>query len=204
MGYTHGTRWTDERIREGILEVVEAYGLDRMPSASEVKRYDDNLANAITKRKGWYRLAREMGLPIKESETYFGKCQEEVARQQLVVRGHEVQRMPQNFPYDLLVDDCVKVDVKASRLYCGAEGNFYSYNLEKPYCTCDIYLLYMLNDDRTTRDVLVVPSVHVARHTKISVGETHSKYHKYRDKWGYIDEYSRFMGAVGCDGKNAL
>lgn len=87
---------------------------------------------------GWYDLADQLGLPIKESETYFGKRQETVAQEQLITMGYEVRRMPQNFPYDLLVNDCLKVDVKASQLYRGPHGNFYTFNTEKPFCTCDI------------------------------------------------------------------
>lgn len=32
MGYTHGTRWTDEEITEKIIEIVKFSHLDRMPT----------------------------------------------------------------------------------------------------------------------------------------------------------------------------
>ena len=133
---------------------------------------------------GWYSLAQILALPIKECETSFGKRQEQIAQEQLIARGFEVRRMPQNFPYDLLVEDCVKVDVKASKLYRGANGNFYSFNTEKPFCTCDIYMLYLINDDNSEKDVLVLPSKFVPTNTQISVGETTSKYYKYAQKMG--------------------
>ena len=110
--------------------------------------------------------------------------------------GYEVRRMPQNFPYDLLVNDSVKVDVKASRLYHGAGGNFYSFNLEKPFCTCDIYVLRMIDVDGSEVDTLVVPSKSVSTNTQISVGETTSKYRKYSQKWEYIADYCAFMDSV--------
>ena len=81
--------------------------------------HDTSLTNAVSKRMGWYRLAQMMGLPIKDSETYFGKRHEESAKEMLIAKGFEVRRMPQNFPYDLFVNDRIKVDVKASRLYQG-------------------------------------------------------------------------------------
>ena len=136
MGYTHGTRWTDEEITEKIIEIVKFSHLDRMPTRKEVERYcgDTSLTNAITRRKGgWYALAEKMRLPIKECETTFGKSHEKIIMERLVSMGYEVRRMPQNFPYDLLVNDSVKVDVKASRLYRGTGGSFYSFNLEKPF-----------------------------------------------------------------------
>jgi hypothetical protein len=198
LGYTHGTKWTDDLIKEKVLEVVAALELERMPSRKECEMHfqDGGLVNAISKRCGFYKLANQLGLPIKESETYFGKKQEAVAQEQLISMGYEVRRMSQNFPYDLLVNDCLKVDVKASNLYSGVKGNFYAFNLEKPFCTCDIYMLYLLNNDKTEKDVLIVPSVFVATNTQISVGEITSKYYKYSQRWDYIASYSEFLASV--------
>lgn len=198
MGYTHGTRWDEESIRSGILEVVESLELDRMPSRKEVEQYyhDTSLTNAVSKRMGWYRLAQMMGLPIKDSETYFGKRHEESAKEMLIAKGFEVRRMPQNFPYDLFVNDRIKVDVKASRLYQGPNGNFYTFNLEKPFATCDLYLLFLVNDDNTIKDVLVVPSKDVPTNSQISVGEHSSKYYSYSQRWDYFELYDQFLATV--------
>ena len=67
MGYTHGTRWTDEEITEKIIEIVKFSHLDRMPTRKEVEQYcgDTSLTNAVTRRTGgWYALAEKMRLPI--------------------------------------------------------------------------------------------------------------------------------------------
>ena len=200
MGYTHGTRWTDELIKEKILEVVRFKNMDRMPTHSEVEAYYGNcaLTCAVSKRSGgWYALAKEMELRIKECETTFGKSHEKIIMERLITMGYEVRRMPQNFPYDLLVNDSVKVDVKASRLYKGSGGNFYSFNLEKPFCTCDIYVLRLIGDDNSEVDTLVVPSKQVATNTHISVGQKTSKYYRYSQRWDYIADYSAFMDSVG-------
>ena len=200
MGYTHGTRWTDEIIKNKILEVVKFYNLDRMPPRSEVEVYfgDYSLSNAISRRKGgWYNLAKELEFPIKECETTFGKSHEQIVMENLISQGYEVRRMSQNFPYDLLVNDCVKVDVKASRLYRGKGGNFYSFNLEKPFCTCDIYILRLISEEGIEKDTLVIPSSHVSTNTQISVGETKSKYQKYSKRWDYVEMYFEFMDSVG-------
>lgn len=200
MGYTHGTKWTDEKIKEGILTVVKECNLDRMPSSSEVIRFYNNrgLANAISRRKGWYKLADELGLKIKDSETYFGKSYEELTRQKLISLGFEVEKMSQNFPYDLLVNNAIKVDVKASRLYKGEQGNFYSFNLEKPYTTCDILILIAVNENKEIQKYFVIPSVVVYHHTQISIGESKSKYDKYENKWSYFDKYSEFIDNEIC------
>ena len=199
MGYSRGTEWTDELIKEKVFEVVAALELDRMPSRKECETYFKNgcLASAITRRKSWYSLAAELGLPVKDSETCLGKRYETIAEEQLNGKGFDTRRMPQNFPYDILVDSSIKVDVKVSHLFKGPNGSFYAFNLEKPFCTCDIYLLYTLEEDGDNiKDLLIVPSKFVPSNTQISVGAINSKYYKYRDRWDYIESYSSFLETV--------
>lgn len=194
MGYVCGTRWTDELIKEKVIEVKEKLGLDRMPSRKECANYfhNDALVNAVSRRKKWYKLAEELGLEVKNSETYFGKSYEAKTEEMLNGMGFEVRKMSQNFPYDLLVDDCVKVDVKASHLYQGKTGGFYTFNLEKPYATCDFFILFAIGENEEINRIMVVPSTHVIANTQISVGENNSKYHKYTEKWDLIKCASDF------------
>lgn len=198
MGYTNGIRWTDDLIKEKVLEVKNALGLDRMPSRKECSAYFHNeaLSNAITRRYTWYELAGKLGLKVKESETYFGKNQESLACERLTALGYSVRRMSQNFPYDLLVNDCVKIDVKASHLYHGKFGNFYSFNLEKPFATCDIYLLFTLDESNAETGTFIVPSKFVIANNQISMGEKSSRYHRFRDRWDYINAASEFWESV--------
>lgn len=198
MGYTKGIRWTDDLIKERVLEVKTALSLDRMPSRSECVHYfhNESLVNAISRRKKWYQLASELGLKVKDSETYFGKSQEANTAEMLVSLGFSVRKMPQNFPYDLLVDDCVKVDVKASHLYHGPNGDFYTFNLDKQFATCDIYILFALGDDCEQR-TFVVPSKFVIAQTQISMGVLKSKYHKFENRWDFISSLSDFWSEVG-------
>jgi hypothetical protein len=200
MGYTHGHKWTDEKIKQCVKKVVIAYELDRMPSQKECINYYGNysLANAVARRNGgWYGLAKELGLPIKKSETYLGKTQEGIACEMLISRGFEVERTPQNFPYDILVDNSVKIDVKASHLYRGKQGNFFTFNLEKKYATCDIYVLLALDENDNIINTFIVPSKFVIKNTQISIGEYASKYHKYRDRWDYISNLSEYFASIG-------
>lgn len=194
MGYAKGIRWTDELIEQKILEVVEGLGLKRMPSRKECEDYFHNtaLCEAVGRRMGWYALANKMGLPVKESETFFGKKHETIVEEALRAKGFEVQRMSQNFPYDMLVDRCVKIDAKASRLYRGPQGNFYTFNLEKSYATCDFYLLLTISDNGGVIDRYIVPSTVVMSQNQISIGEKRSKYHKYRDRFELIEKAVSF------------
>lgn len=198
MRYSKGIRWTDDLIKEKVLEVKKAFSLDRMPSRSECIQYFHNeaLVNAISKRKKWYQLAQELGLRVKDSETYFGKSEESNAAEMLISLGFSVRKMPQNFPYDLLVDDCVKVDVKASHLYHGPNGNFYTFNLEKQFATCDIYILFALAECEEKR-IFVVPSKFVIAQSQISMGALKSKYHKFENRWDFISSLSDFWNNAG-------
>lgn len=199
MGYSHGKRWTDDEIKRAILELMDACNMKRMPSRRECVDYygDHKLANAITRRRGgWYGLAKEMGLPIKKSATYLGKMQEAKVCEILLSMGFDVERMSQNFPYDLLADNCVKIDVKASRLYHGKQGNFFAFNLEKKYATCDVYVLLALDDDGEIINAYIVPSKFVINNSQISIGERSSKYSVFRERWDYITKFSQFFRSV--------
>lgn len=200
MGYAHGIRWTDELIKEKVLEVKNALELNRMPSKSECDSHFGNyaLSNVISKRKGWYKLAAEMCLPVKESDTFLGKRFEKKAKEILEDKGFHVRQMSQNFPYDLLVDDCVKIDVKTSRLYKGKQGDFYSFNLGKKFAACDVFFLIALNDDNTINRIMIVPFKAVFNNNQISVGRFISKYDKFIDKWEYISNLSEFWSGVVC------
>jgi len=194
MGYTNGTQWTDEKIKEATMEIVKNGNLDRMPSRSEIEDYYKNtaLSNAISKRWGFYGLAEILGLKIKQSETYFGKKHEEIAMGKMIGMGFEVDRMSVKFPYDLFINKSIKVDVKVSRLYKGPNGNFYTFNIEKPFATCDIFILLCLDDGNEISREYIIPSIFVPENTQISIGEIESKYSRFLNRWDYFDIYDNF------------
>ncbi len=198
MGYAHGIKWTREKVKEYILEVVKFYNLNRMPSRNELNEYykDCRLTSRISKEKGgYYLLAKELKLPMKKSDTNTGKTYEYKIKELLEKMNYKVDKMAQNYPYDLLINDSVKIDVKVSRLYRHKDGfGFYSYNLEKKHPRCDIYILVTVNENK--QEIYVVPSVFVANNTQISIGEYESKYSQYKDKYIYIDNFIDFFKSL--------
>lgn len=193
------TFWNDKLIKQDIMQVVNTLKLNRMPTRKEISAFfkNDKLTNAISKRKGYYAYAKELSLSIKESETTFGKSYEAIACEYLINKDYECKRMPQNYPYDLLINDCVKIDVKVSKLYKGAYGDFYSFNLEKAHAVCDIYILYLLKDSiNEIKDILIIPSHIVSNNTQISVGKEKSKYYEYSQSWNCIDKYIEFYSTL--------
>lgn len=97
-------------------------------------------------------------------------------------------------PYDLLTDNSVKIDVKVSKEFTNnCNSKAFTFNLEKKNPTCDIFLLYCLNDDETCRKVLIIPSCSTLGKTQIGVGEN-SKWNRYENRWEIIKQYSEFFG----------
>jgi hypothetical protein len=102
--------------------------------------------------------------------------------------------MSQNYPFDLLINDLVKIDVKYSNLYHGETGNFYSFRLAKKYPSCDVYFL-IANNDVNQRMFYIIPSKDVMQ-LQISIGEHDSVYHKYLNRYDYIDKYLKLYNEI--------
>ena len=99
MGYTTGHKWTDAEIAMGIRDMVDNLGLERMPTRNEVAAYYGNsMACAVTRRIGWYNLAKQLGLRLKECETTVGKLHEYLLAEELTGMGFQVRKMPPKFP----------------------------------------------------------------------------------------------------------
>ena len=199
MGYTKGTKWTCELIEQKILECVKALGLNRMPSRNEIRDYygNDCLTNKISKTFGYYGWAERLGLEMKDSDTQTGKTGEKMAKEWLESYGFDAKLMPQNYPFDLFVNGCVKVDVKYSHLYESPQNGFkfYSFRLEKEVPTCDVYILIAC-DNRNKKTWYVVPSREVQQ-KQISIGEHASIYNRFIDRVDIISSYeAAFKAAV--------
>jgi len=193
MGYTHGTKWTNEKIEEEIQKVMNALNIKRMPSNSEMRMVTGSyaLSNKLIKTGGIYHWADKLGLKIKVGETQIGTKYQDYIANKLNDMGFEIEMMSTKHPYDLLVNGNVKIDVKVARPYEHKEiGRFHTFNLEKKYPTCDIYISVALNDNDEIQRIFVIPSKYL-KITQLSVGKR-SKYNKYINKWDYIKEYDDF------------
>lgn len=196
MGHTHGIKWTDEKVKKEILKVKETLCLDRMPTRNEIIQVTNSnaLPSKITKTKGYYGWAKELNLKIKNSETTFGKEQEIYLKNKLENMGYSVYKMAQNYSYDLLVNDNIRIDVKASRLYKGKNGSYYTFNLYKKYATCDLYVCLCYSEEKKLDKTLIIPA-HKLKITQLSVGKK-SSYDKYKDRYDLINTYDSFYQEV--------
>lgn len=198
MGYSKGTIWTQEKVEESIKEVVEGLDLDTMPTANQMNLYFGNtrLSNKISKSEGFNWWAERLKLNIKRSSTSIGqKIEKELELFLTEVKGYKCEQMPTNFPYDILVNNSTKIDVKSGHR-SGINKDFYTFSLGKKSSTCDIYVCYCLNYDDSIRKIYVIPSVFLNGITQLSLGINSSKYDIFENKWEYIEKYNAFYEGV--------
>ena len=185
-------QWTEKLISDSIMNVVNSTHISHMPTRNEVRSFygNDALTNKISKTYGYYGWAEKLNLPMKQNDTLTGKIGEKEATLLLESNGYEVKQMLQNYPFDLLVNGLVKIDVKYSHLYRGPNGDFYSFALRKKYPSCDIY--FLISEDGRA---FIVPSKDVQQ-LQISIGKIHSKYEKYLWRYDIIDQLCNALSMI--------
>lgn len=197
IGYSHGTHWTDEMVVSKINRIVQSLGLDRFPTHSEIERYygSKSLASKISKSGGTKYWANKLGYTIKNCESECGDYFERYAVKDIENHtGLNSYKNKVGYPYDITTNKHVKVDVKSSTIVENSYGyKLHAFNLEKKEPTCDIYILYCLDDDDKIHKTIIIPSCHVYGQTQIGVSAYgNSKWDKYQDKWGWFDKYNKF------------
>ena len=132
----------------------------------------------------------------KQCESKFGyKYEEMFVDDVLKFCGLSSELCDVRYPYDVLVDEGVKVDVKASRKYNAGTWSMYTFNLEKGLQTCDVFVFYCINDEKVEK-VYIVPSSILSGKTQFSIGILRSKYDQYLDRWDIISKYAELVR--GC------
>lgn len=197
MAYTHGEKWNDEKIKNGILNTMTYFEIDRMPSKTEVDSCTNSfgLSTVISKRGGFKYWADKLGLEMKRSETGLAKKYENFIFELLESKGYNVTKMSMRHPYDLLINDNIKIDVKVAKPYVSKINSIYhTFNLEKRNPTCDIYIAVALNFDSTIDRLFIIPSKYL-KLTQLSVGKD-SMYNKYVNYWDCLITYDNFYKDV--------
>jgi hypothetical protein len=191
----YGKVWTEERLISELFKSMKALGIDRMPTSTELKslgRNDLHIKISRTKKyRGW---AETLNLELKSSCTLTGQIHEDFIERILLDKGYSVERMSTKHPYDLLVNDAVKIDSKLANPYILRGSRVHTFGISKPEPTCDIYVCAALDEVGGIERIFVIPS-HQLRVVTLCVGKQ-SKYNKYIDRWDYIEKYSNFLKDV--------
>lgn len=198
MGYSHGRKWTEEMIEEKICDVQNGLSINHFPTHSEMNNFIGNksLSQAISKHGGTEYWSNKMCIPIKKSETEFGEKYESYAINDIFEHtGLLSIHTNSHHAYDILTNECVKIDVKASmeNILKSNDTHYYSFNLEKKQPTCDIFILYCVNPDLSIYKTIIIPSALISGKTQIGIGKNNSKWDSYRNQWRYIVEFNDFF-----------
>ena len=196
MAYSHGQMWSEEKIVEALRFMIDKCGMDTMPTHSEIQNFFGNYAlnSAMSNRGGTKYFAKLLGMEIKQCESKFGDQLEDYCILQIQEKlGLDGEKTKPRYPYDILVNRNVKVDVKASRLFNNyGNAKYYTFNLEKKEQTCDIFVFYCINHNDEIEKTLVIPSTVITGKNQLAIGKS-SMYDKYIDQWRFISDYNKFM-----------
>lgn len=199
MGYVHGKRWTEDEVKEKIMEIVNELNLDYFPTKTQMNEFygDKSLSSKVSKLGSQY-YAGLLGLKLSYCESEFGNVFEELAIDEIRENtGFLSLHTNSRYPYDLLTNGNIKVDVKASKRLKGKDSDFhiYSFNLEKREPTCDIFIFYCINENMEIDKRIIIPSCLLSGKTQLGVGGL-SKWDAYIDKWEYFDAYNEFYNSI--------
>lgn len=191
-------KWTDEKIKEELLKSIKILGIDRMPTGNELKSIGRNdLHCKISRTKKYSGWAEELGLKLKtDNETRDGEKHEKFIYNKLTKMGYKVERMSHKHPYDLLVNDAIKIDVKSAKPYLsrGSGSRVHTFSLNKDKPTCDIYILVALDEKSDYERIFVIPSYFIPM-KMINLG-TNSKYNRFINAWDYIKKFDDFYKSI--------
>ena len=166
-------RWTSDFFESELRDVASVLG--HFPSRSEL---DDmgrqDLASEIGRRGGFIQCSEVFGLPRVRSDSDKGWEGEAAAAQRLVELGFGVTlRETVKCPFDLLVDDVLRVDVKSARLYRCKRCAGWFYRIGK-HPQADLILLWRVDEE----DYFALPW-YVCPRTNITLSRGGGKYSEF-------------------------
>ena len=187
-------KWNEELITTKLTDLANTFTPVRMPSNREVIEATGNyaLSNAIQKSGGYSYWANKLGLEQRQSETKIGIEYEHKVADILRKSGHSVQGTTVKHPYDLLIDNCIKVDVKVANTSLTKGSKVHAYRIAKKQHTCDFYICCEADGD----GIYVIPANAVTGQVQIEMGQGSQKYRPYRDAFYLIDDAVNFYKSL--------
>ena len=184
--------WTENLIKERILEVVDFHGYNRMPTVKEIENYYGNTAliNKISTTGGCETWAKKLNLSRKPYKSMLALQYEKYTKEVLEKKGFNCELTSTKFPYDILVNNGVKIDVKVSNLVSIGDSKAYTFNLEKKQPTCDLYVAYCLDENKEITKTYIIPSRVLTGQCQLSLGKDNSVYDIYLDRWELIKRFN--------------
>ena len=194
------TRWSDDSIKEALQYMISKTGQSTLPTYEEIRQFYGNykLSNAMRRNGGPAKFAKELGLEVKDCESQLVFNYEDYFIDEMVKSGHictHVNILKDAYPYDVLVDNAVKVDVKVSRKFGNYGGSpYYTFNLEKNNQTCDVYACYCIEEDKDNNAYVskfyTIPASVLSGKRQLSIGMGPGKYTEFMNNYEPIERMS--------------
>jgi hypothetical protein len=173
------TSWTDEKILEQLKELTK--NTEIMPTSNYLKEIGRNdIMCAISKRKGFRYYAEKLNLKTKKTDSSFGYEGEIKAIEMIESKGFETEKMSSGFPYDILVNNLCRIDVKTAKFaeYGISKGWFYRIGKEP---SCDLIMLIRID----IGDCLLIPWMHCSS-TNITISRSMRKHKIWHNRYDLI------------------
>lgn len=175
-------RWTDDYFEAEVREASSLLG--HFPTNSELLGMQrSDLSNEIVRRGGFIHCAQMLNIPRLHSDSDTGWEGERAAATRLSELGFEVTASEGvRCPFDLLIENVLRVDVKATRLmrYDNSTGWFYRLGKQPQ---ADLILLWQLDQ----KNYYALPW-YVCPTTNITISRGGGKYLRFLNNDGIIRE----------------
>lgn len=163
--------------------ISHAGGSGRFPTNTELQKTGQNdLACQITKKGGYAYWANRLGMKRGVYDCDIGWKGEQKTQALFEERGFSVIRSERvQWPFDLLVNDCLRVDVKtAKHADYGVSSGWYFRIGKSPQA--DLIALYRSDKN----DVYLIPWYHVPK-TNITITPTGTKYSGFLNAYEIVE-----------------
>ena len=174
--------WTEEKLHAELLAICAGSGV--FPSSHELQNLGrGDLSNQIAKKGGFFHWAHRLGFRRKKSDSDKGWEGEDECLKILTGFGFTATKAERlRSPYDILVEQCVRVDVKTARYaeYGPCRGWFYRVGKIQ---TSDLLMLFQAD----TKESYYLPWT-VCPETNITIARDGGKYKSFRNNVDVLRE----------------
>lgn len=102
------------------------------------------------------------------------------------------------YPFDFLINNTIRIDVKAAKAYMSRGNRCHTIGINKKYATCDLYLIFALDEVENIERTFIIPGCDL-RVTSMNFGKD-SKYDKYINRWDLLEKYDNFYNNLALAG----
>ena len=194
--------WNKDNIEKALRYMVEQTGQKTLPTYAETKKFYGNykLSNAMRRNGGPRYWGERMNLEFKDCDSRKGEQFEDYFVAEMLEKGFDAERVNYDeprFPFDVLINGCVKVDVKVARVFGSDKQGYYSFNLEHKKHSCDFFVCYCLDSSgENIVKTYIIPASVMDGKSQLGVGLSQSKYDAYIGRYDLIGQTCEFYDSL--------